>query len=301
MKVKYLGFEISTEKNLITISDFIENNLVFDMSDILERNVLIDCSHSDYYKGLILTVKDQKAFCKLQGNVGDLEITVENLSGGDQLIEFNFFVINKKTGKGLYQFYYQSTSLAKFKEILKRKFLSYRAILIQSEYDSNITLGKSDGVSKRNANKKYLDKISLSLLVKPQTLSQLLQKCKQIKSFEVEFSTYEYIRKHGLPMPAHATKLKQKVYFDKDTKVKELAASIVSFVGTENPVSGTIMVLDEFGQEMPYKLMDTPDLFHEEEFDDLVQKLNSVKVGSFANSAVLDEMISICQTNTVLK
>lgn len=122
MKVKYLGFEISTEKNLITIQDFIENNLVFEMSDILERNVLIDCSHSDYYKGLILTVKDQKAFCKLQGNLDDLEITVENLSGGDQLIEFNFFVINKKTGKGLYQFYYQSTSLSKFKEILKRRF-----------------------------------------------------------------------------------------------------------------------------------------------------------------------------------
>ncbi|ENW25825.1 hypothetical protein F925_01179 [Acinetobacter lwoffii NCTC 5866 = CIP 64.10 = NIPH 512] len=29
MKVKYLGFEISTEKNLININDFIESNLVF--------------------------------------------------------------------------------------------------------------------------------------------------------------------------------------------------------------------------------------------------------------------------------
>ena len=301
MKVKYLGFEISTEKNLISIRDFIENNLIFELKDILKRNVFIDCSHSNYYKGLILTVKDQKAFCRLQGGIDDLEIKVENLSGGDELIEFNFFVINKKTGKGLYQFYYQSTSLSKFKEILKRQFLGYRAILLQREYDSNIALGKSDGVSTKNANKKYRDKIVLDQLVKRQTLSQLLQKCKKIKSFEVEFSTYDYIRKLGLPMPAHATKLKHKVYFDKDTKIKELASSIVSFVDNEEPEGGTIMVLDEFGQEMPYKLMDTPDLFHEEEFDDLVQKLNSVKVGNFAQSTIFKDMIDICMNNNNLK
>lgn len=301
MKVKYLGFEIRTEKNLISINDFIENNLNFELKDIFKRNVFIDCADIGYYKGLILTVKDQKAYCKLQGSVDDLEIKVENLSGHDKLIEFNFFVINKSTGKGLYQFYYQSTSLSKFKEILKRQFLGYRAILLQNEYETNLKIGKSESRSKKDSNKKYKDTLGLDLLVKPQTLSQLLQKCKQIKSFEVEFATYDYIRKLGLPMPAHATKLKQKVYFDKDTKVRELASSIVQFIDQEEPVGGTIMVLDEFGQEMPYKLMDTPDLFHEEEFDDLVQKLNSVKVGNFAQSTIFEEMIKVCRDNNILK
>lgn len=301
MKVKYLGFEIRTAKNLITINDFIENNLIFEIKDIFKRDIFIDCVDPTYYKGLILTVKDQKAYCKLQGSVDDLEIKVENLSGEDKLIEFNFFVINKSSGKGLYQFYYQSTSLAKFQEILKKQFLGYRAILLQNEYEANIKSGKSEYKSKKDSNKKYSDTLSLDLLVKPQTLSQLLQKCKQIKSFEVEFSTYDYIRKLGLPMPAHATKLKQKVFFDKDTKVRELASSIVKFIDQEEPVGGTIMVLDEFGQEMPYKLMDTPDLFHEEEFDDLVQKLNTVKVGNFSQSIIFDEMIKVCSANNTLK
>lgn len=154
MKVKYLGFEIRTEKNLISINDFIENNLNFELKDIFKRNVFIDCADIGYYKGLILTVKDQKAYCKLQGSVDDLEIKVENLSGHDKLIEFNFFVINKSTGKGLYQFYYQSTSLSKFKEILKRQFLGYRAILLQNEYETNLKIGKSESRSKKDSNKK---------------------------------------------------------------------------------------------------------------------------------------------------
>ena len=52
---------------------------------------------------------------------------------------------------------------------------------------------------------------------------------------------------------------------------------------------------------MPYKLMDTPDLFQEEEFDDLVQKLNSVKVGNFAQSTIFEEMIKVCRDNNILK
>lgn len=42
MKVKCLGFEISTEKNLININDFIESNLVFEIKDIFKRDVFID-------------------------------------------------------------------------------------------------------------------------------------------------------------------------------------------------------------------------------------------------------------------
>ncbi len=61
MKVKCLGFEISTEKNLININDFIESNLVFEIKDIFKRDVFIDCNDPNYYKGLILTIKDQKA------------------------------------------------------------------------------------------------------------------------------------------------------------------------------------------------------------------------------------------------
>ena len=44
MKVKCLGFEISTENNLININDFIESNLVFEIKDIFKRDVFIDCN-----------------------------------------------------------------------------------------------------------------------------------------------------------------------------------------------------------------------------------------------------------------
>lgn len=301
MKVKYLGFELSTEKKLINLEDFIEDNLVFDHKDILERKIFIDDSDENYYKGLILTIKDQRAYCKLNGNLHELEITVENLQESDQLIDFNFFVLHKKIGKGLYQFYYQSTSLSKFKAILKCKFLAYRAMVIQNEEDKGISEGKSQAKSRKEANKKYRDNLNVDLLVKKDSLAQLLQKCRKIKSFEVEFSTYDHIRKAGLPMPAHAKKVKQKVYFENETKVGELAISIANYINNENPESGTIMVLDEYGQEMPYKLMDTPDLFHEEEFDELVQRLNSVKVGSFSQSSIFQDMIDICNKSAILR
>lgn len=300
MKVKYLGFELSTEKDLITIKDFIENNLNFIDKDILERDFFIDDTDENYFKGLVLTIKDQKAFCKLQGARDNLAIKVHNLEGSDELIEFNFFIINKNTRKGLYQFYYQSTSLSKFKEILKRKFIEYRSIKLQEEYDKNIALGQSERLSKNNANKKFYDRLKFEFIVKKSTLSVLLQKCKRIKSLEVEFATYEYIQKMGMPAPAFATKIRQKVLFDKDAILTKLASEITSYISKECPESGIVNVIDEFGQEMPYKLMNTPDLFHEEEFDELVQKMNDVRVSNFTESTILEDMIKIYESSRVL-
>lgn len=300
MKVKYLGFELGTKKNKIKIKEFIDKNLDFIDEDILERDFIIDAeTNEQYYKGLILTVKDQKAFCKLQGSRDDLQIKVENLDGSEQLIEFNFFIINKTTGRGLYQFYYQSTSLNKFGEILKRKFVEYRDSLKTDEIHINISSGKSDKASRSIANKKYHDLLIFEMLFKTQTLKDLLLKCKKIKSFEYEFCSYDRMEEACVPLAALAKKMRQKVTFSQPNLVQNISESISQLISDQEPDKGTVIVIDEFDQEMPYKLLDTPDLFHEEEFDELVQKLNDIKVGNFTDSKILDEMIKISKSKEI--
>ncbi len=51
----------------------------------------------DYYRGLLLTIKDQKKFCEMQKKGETLKIKVRSLAQGSDLVEFNFFVVHHKT------------------------------------------------------------------------------------------------------------------------------------------------------------------------------------------------------------
>jgi len=69
MQVKTYGFSLDTNSGYVSIGNLFSNlsqeTKIIDAGKNNERRFYIDESDSKYYKGLVVTVKDQKAFCKL--------------------------------------------------------------------------------------------------------------------------------------------------------------------------------------------------------------------------------------------
>jgi hypothetical protein len=70
-----------------------------------------DDTDKDFYRGLVVTVRDQDAFCTLVKSGGNFKIQVQNLEDAEQMMDFNLFVIAKKNGLGIYQYYQPSAGI----------------------------------------------------------------------------------------------------------------------------------------------------------------------------------------------
>ena len=95
-----------------------------------------------YHVGLFLTTRDQRKVCELQQAAkGGFKMTVRQLTAGTDIVDFNFFLVHKKTGRGIYQYYYHSAGLIQF------------SAFCGSYYDELSALGSSRNYRPQEANR----------------------------------------------------------------------------------------------------------------------------------------------------
>jgi len=138
MQVRFLGFSFSTESTTLGLDDYIDH-IVRNHGETHElgehnRILFFNTTHSkNYYVGLLVTVKDQKTFCQLVKKSGHLVVKVNELDDDSNLMDFNFFVLHKTTGFGIYQYYHQSCSVNSFGYFNNRRFAEYRDSRVDAE------------------------------------------------------------------------------------------------------------------------------------------------------------------------
>jgi len=300
MDVKYFGFNLFNETNLIPLESYFkfieQQNYISTTNSGNELRVYVDTiSDEKFYKGLIVTVKDQKRFCKFSDKHSSMKIEVENLKGNDKLLEFNFFVIDKMTGLGIYQHYHQSCALNVFGRQIKMLFNQYRA----STAETDLTVSEVDKGSKLSKNEKklirskYNDRLLFSPLFKKENIEKLLSQCNSINSFEFEYSYLTENIKAATPLSKFVERKVEKLTFNKENGVKELASRIGAFVANIRPKRGKIFVEDSNGEQYPLKIFDMPDSFGKENYDSLVLKLDGLEINNFANHNYFNDLTSI--------
>lgn len=304
MDVKYYGFRVEVDGIGISVSDlfaFFENEgCVIDDDMSNSRHFYFDTkTSSEYYKGLIVTVKDQKRFCRLTSESGSYQIAVENLKGKDKLLDFNFFIINKSNGLGLYQHYHQSCALNVFGTYLRKHFQQFRL----SKCDAALELEKaanSGELSKRKATavrKKFKAKLLFSPLVRREKLKEILEAYKNINAFEFEYSYISQEVRKATPLSRFVEIKKEKLTFNKQYSVKELASAVSSFVMNERPSRGRVFVEDDEGGRFPLQIFDMPDCFGIVDYDQLIIKLNGLDVEEFAKHSFINELTDIYESD----
>lgn len=303
MDVRYLGFHLALEgageMSFVNLAEHLEETPEIFTNDSSSRQIYIDSKSDDnWYKGLVVTIKDQRRFCRMSNTGDGFKIIVDDLLGDDRLLEFNFFIINKKNGLGLYQHYFHSCALNLFGEYLKRLFKSINTsniateIALEEARGGKLSKKRTTGIRKNN-----LVKLKFSPLVMQDSLESILTEYDKIKSFEFEYSVLTDDVRLGTPLSPYVRVKREKLYFESNSNFENLARDIASFVKREKPRAGRVQVEDLDGESTSLKIFDMPDCFMREDFEQVVRKLDGLELKHFSSHGTFDDLKSVAESD----
>ena len=299
MQVRFLGFSFSINSSSLSLKDYINHMISqHELSHKLgehNRYLYFNTSHSNnYYVGMLLTVKEQKMFCELSNSSGNFVVKVNELDGSSNLMDFNFFVINKNTGMGMYQYYHQSCSVNSFGLFNKQRFSEFRDDKFKTEL-STIPEQERTNAKENGIKQKYKGNFSWDIFVRKEKLKELIDEFHKIKAFEYCFLTLTANEPEFEPLSNFVKKERTKLSFNTQDSIGILANAIPNFINKRNITEGKIIGIDTDGIERVLRLTDNPDHFGEYGYDDIAPKINSLDVAQFEKSWVVQELLIKCE------
>lgn len=299
MKVRFLGFSFSTGDG-ITLESFLKTMSCqecyeFEHGGYKRLLMVRDIKGKDYFAGLLVTIKDNKKFCELKEEGGELKVFVTTIDDDSHLMEFNFFLVNKLTGFGIYQHYHNSCSLNGFGHICRKAYNSEKDLIIKNDInDAGGDTISSTKIKKIRA--RYKGSLKWEMLVRPEKLEDLINELESIKAFELDFLTLRANEPVFKPLGNIVEKERRKFSFVRDTPVKYLASEIGRVIKKLDLKSGRVFGKDENGIDQILKICDNPDNFGEYDFDDLAAKLN-FSIDDFDKTWVVKELLKAAREN----
>ena len=304
MFVRSYGFSIEAGHGRVAMADvfslMVSQNGQPDTTKSNERRFYIDdTSDPEFVRGLVVTVKDQKAFCELvSDDGGGFVISVKNLEGDNKLMEFNFFVVNKKNGLGIYQHYHQSCTPNTFGSYLRARYSFLSDNSCQQEIKKLETAGQLTGKKEKKIKAEHRGALKFSLLVHNESLAEVLSKFQQIKNFEYEYAVIAPDKVAGVPIGPYVKRMKEKVTFRSNIDSGVLATAIQGTVAMIKPRAGRVSVVDHIDDEdvpLSVQIANIPEHFGEQDYDDVAGKLDQLDVTTFSVHAVVEELIEACK------
>lgn len=301
MKVRLYGFSLEAGHTKSSLSDLYDHIELFsgeaDNTRTNERRIYFSKdADPTFARGLVVTVKDQKAFCKLIDENGRLVISVENLQGDDKLMEFNFFVINKANGIGLYQQYHHSCSLGVFGGYLRDRYRTISEEAAGQAIEALRQQGEHTDRKETAIKRAHRGGLSVATLVHSGNLAAVLRQFDKIKSFEYEFAQLDAIREVAQPLQPYVKRRKEKVTFEPRYAVVTIANAVHNAVNAIQPKSGRVHVETEDGDPLSVKLADIPEHFGEHEYDDIASQLDNLDTADFAQHRTFTDLQNVCNS-----
>lgn len=260
-------------------------------------------ANQDYLLGLSLNIKDISAFCRLTAVDGKLSLSAEQLVQGSLMTDFNFFIIYKPTGRGLYQHYHQSQATTVFCGLLKSYYSSMRKGLVELEKQEIMSSeGRSEKAAHRQAAKKYFRFLDTNVIARPGDIQDYILELNSINRLDFESQSFDNFNKFGKPSDGVLKRVKNTIFFEKTpdlvTKAKEFAAGL--FTPVNQIKSATVKGVDINGNEATIKLNNDYQVLHSYEYDDFVLKvsLNDL-TASLDDSKVLKELLDLSQSKRI--
>lgn len=251
-----------------------------------------------YHTGLFLTEKSNKRFCELNGQEhAPLKISVREVAKGTSLIDFNFFVVHKKTVRGLYQHYHNSCHPTVFSRYCAGQFGS----MCEDEIAREVVAKGGSGISSRERQiieEKYGGPMRWEILVRPQKFEQIVNSLASISGFEFNLATVKAEKEHRYrSFRDISQRIRHCVSFSRDTTVARRAKEILAFVKNNKGIGdAAVKGVDESGLERMFSLYDNPDSFGTYEFDRLAENM-VFEPKDFATSVFMQELIRVADAN----
>jgi hypothetical protein len=247
VKVKIYGFEWATGADT-TLEEFLTYLKGESGKEYIDDNQVIAVRKmGDFWAGVLLTIKDMKAYCQLKRSGHGFEVSVQNLEKGTSIVDVNFFIIHPITGRGLYQYYYHSAAMGLFANFCKHRYASFRSLN-----------------GRRGA-------LKHAMLVKGDSLENYIQELDRIKSFEFEAFTYQSNERDFRAVSDLADRVVHRAVFIKPSKGRQAVNAIVNLLKQEKVSKANIKGVDGDGTEVFYKLLNDPAVFQEYDYDTFIR------------------------------
>lgn len=306
MKITYQGFRLHAGDGM-TMADFC-GLLIQKSSDTHEYHfndhnrlfLFEEEQDADYYTGLLITTKDQRSFCELRNEKGKLSISRSELDENAQLMDFNFFVLNKKTYAGVYQHYHASCSPPQFGVFLREHFWKpeSHARRISHEKELQVVEGLSAEAAGKKAAKKFRRHLTSSMLYKPDDFATILKAMKQIRKFRYQIETAKSEARKFTP-GIDLKRVYQEVSFADTDRVGQIVDSISSFVKELGIKRGKVTVFDDEGEERNVYLEKNIEGFGEFDFDEVTEEIE-LDLESFVDSPVITSLLATAREHNDL-
>lgn len=296
MKVRFLGLGFNSGDG-ISLNDFMDNlssknGKEFDFNGYKRFCYVQDLENEKYIAGLFLTIKDQKKFCELKNNKGNLQVKVNTLDANSNLIDFNFFIINNENGLCLYQHYHNSCSANQFGLFLRQRYKEYQELMCKNAKKSKESITKKQEAL---INKRYKKSLTWELMVRAEKIDELLEELDTIRAFEIDFFSLQADEPVFTPMTNLVSKERRSFSFIKKTQASVLTPTIKDIISKFDIRNGRIFGKDIDGIEKIIKISENPDNFGEYEYDELAEKLQSLDMNNFYKNWVVTELLNKAQ------
>lgn len=302
MKIRFLGFTFEAVSKSLTLDHWASHphqNPPNTSAVVRGQRILIinNTANVDYRIGLVVTVKDQRRFCQLVNDGNGVIVRVNDLGQNSGLMDFNFFVVHKLTGIGLYQHYHQSCSVRAFCELARNSFGNFKEQKIQALFDALPSNQKTEA-ERIKIQKENSGRLSWAQLVRQEALEALIAELDKIKAFEYQLVTPFVAESEFRPLANYIRAKTTRIGFASGTPIQLAARVIANFASTGEAKRGKVEGIDTDGNSQFLSIMSNPDNFGEYEFDDVAGHLNDLNLSSFHESWVVQELLQSCSNNS---
>jgi len=298
MEITTHGFIVLLPQSKTTVNDVCQYVASFSANAHGQYFIAIaDCDRSpDYWIGVILKPKNMKAFCKMKGTEEHYKVEPQVLDIDEQFLDFNHFLIHKKTGRGFYQTYHNSVNISTLMCVLKN---AHANLEHNTKFDLDPDKTHDFSEFKQNV-------LTYQIYVNSEDLPAFLHDMERIKEVEIAYTTDaidRYSKHEGLKGDIRdETRIIK--FFSKQTDRLSLIKSILSFEETNHPFFKKFVIrgVDPHKNHRTFNITQPKDYtkFDRLDYHTLVKQLryDSDNLSSeMQNSVAIDALIRVANSD----
>lgn len=293
MNINFQAFRWNCNCSALPLKDFLMGCAQLNGQQFNNR-ILYFIEGDDVWKGLTLTIKDMKKFTKIVNSSGEVRLDVHKLEKNEHVADFNFFIVDKDNGCGMYQHYHNSCSLNIFNAINRDRYLKIKESLHKKARQSF----EEEKIPKRemeNLLRAFNETMTYSIIEKSGSFIERVAQMDSAREAEIEFDLIEIGDNEFVASAPHMRRLKYHLFFEKDSASKAVIRWLVKTFNGARLKKAKVIGIDENGTDATYRLVNDFDRFGSFDYESMVPalKLDQDKIKeSIETNLIISKLIA---------
>lgn len=298
MQVKVFGFEWRFPE-WITCAQFFEVAGP-QMQGRIDKRMCVVGRKNEFWVGVLMSDKPGKSFCQKVTSGEKFEITPQHLGAGNAMVDLNHFVVYEPTGRGLYQYYHNSTRISHFNRFIADRLGELGPVFLDQRLSG---IDPADQQAIRAVHALFEAEFSGAQIYKRESVEALIARMKHISLCELECLVISSGDDTFRAISQLAKREVHRFHFKMGGRFDELKARMCALLSQpEKFKKAKVHGLDEFGASAVYDLFQTPDCFHEQDHDDWSKMvgIDSTRlVESVTGSRIVEQLLELACSNSI--